>query len=142
MATSTGNKPISKASRPKVTTIQTERVDALIVSARKSRDERMGGYRERSLSLHPWVCARCARAFNRENLSELTVHHKDHNHDNNPSDGSNWENLCIYCHDNEHARYEEHQASFPGGGRGESSDSTATYHPFANLKELLARKQA
>ena len=23
---------------------------------------------------------------------------------NNPPDGSNWENLCIYCHDDEHSR--------------------------------------
>ena len=32
------------------------------------------------------------------------MHHKDHNHDNNPPDGSNWELLCLYCHDNEHSR--------------------------------------
>ena len=35
------------------------------------------------------------------------MHHKDGNHDNNPPDGSNWELLCIYCHENEHARYED-----------------------------------
>jgi hypothetical protein len=23
---------------------------------------------------------------------------------NNPPDGSNWENLCVYCHDDEHSR--------------------------------------
>jgi hypothetical protein len=23
---------------------------------------------------------------------------------NNPPDGSNWENLCVYCHDDEHHR--------------------------------------
>jgi len=32
------------------------------------------------------------------------VHHKDGNPRNNPKDGSNWENLCIYCHDDEHSR--------------------------------------
>jgi hypothetical protein len=37
-------------------------------------------------------------------VRELTVHHRDHNHDNNPPDGSNWELLCLYCHDNEHQR--------------------------------------
>ena len=34
------------------------------------------------------------------------VHHRDHNDDNNPSDGSNWELLCLYCHENQHARYQ------------------------------------
>jgi len=34
-----------------------------------------------------------------KNLRELTVHHKDHDHHNNPSDGSNRELLCLYCHD-------------------------------------------
>ena len=27
---------------------------------------------------------------------------------NNPPDDSNWELLCVYCHDNEHARYVDH----------------------------------
>ncbi|MBF0341503.1 MAG: HNH nuclease family protein [Magnetococcales bacterium] len=130
----------SKSLRPRTTAIQSNRVDQLIASARKSREDRMTGYRERSLSIHPWVCARCGRAFVRENLSELTVHHKDHNHDNNPNDGSNWENLCLYCHDNEHSRYEEHHASLQGQKLEESSESVAMHHPFANLKELLAKK--
>ncbi|MBF0613838.1 MAG: HNH nuclease family protein [Magnetococcales bacterium] len=130
----------SRPARPRATTIRSDRVDQLIQSARQSRDERMVGYRERSLAIHPWVCARCGRSFNRENLTELTVHHKDHNHDNNPSDGSNWENLCIYCHDNEHARHEEHAASSRVSVSLESSDSPATHNPFANLKELLTRK--
>jgi len=34
----------------------------------------------------------------------LTVHHKDSNHQNNPTDGSNWENLCVYCHEDVHSR--------------------------------------
>src|ERR1044071_1959021 len=34
-----------------------------------------------------------------------TSFRSDHNHDNNPPDGSNWELLCLYCHDNEHQRY-------------------------------------
>ncbi|MBF0271480.1 MAG: HNH nuclease family protein [Magnetococcales bacterium] len=131
----------NKSVRPKATAIRQDRVDQLIVSARKSRDERMAGYRERSLSIHPWVCARCGRSFVRENLTELTVHHKDHNHDNNPVDGSNWENLCLYCHDNEHSRYEEQQGSHNSQGSEESSESRATHHPFANLKALLERKR-
>ncbi len=62
------------------------------------------GYREQSLKLHGWICAKCGREFERENLHLLTVHHKDGNHHNNPPDGSNWENLCVYCHDDEHSR--------------------------------------
>jgi len=61
-------------------------------------------YREKSLKLHGWICAKCGREFERENLHLLTVHHRDGNHHNNPPDGSNWENLCAYCHDDEHSR--------------------------------------
>jgi len=77
----------------------------LVASARKSRDEREKGYREQSLKLHPWVCARCGKEFTRANLHLLTVHHKDHDHDHNPADGSNWENLCVYCHEAEHTTH-------------------------------------
>ncbi len=62
------------------------------------------GYRERSLKLHGLICAKCGREFEYANKHLLTVHHKDGNHHNNPSDGSNWENLCVYCHDDEHSR--------------------------------------
>ena len=61
-------------------------------------------YRERSLRLHGWICAKCGREFELADLHLLTVHHKDGNHNYNPPDGSNWENLCIYCHDDEHSR--------------------------------------
>lgn len=61
-------------------------------------------YREQSLKIHGWICAKCGREFERENLQLLTVHHKDGNHHNNPPNGSNWENLCVYCHDDEHSR--------------------------------------
>ncbi len=61
-------------------------------------------YREQSLKIHGWICAKCGREFERENLQLLTVHHRDGNHHNNPPDGSNWENLCVYCHDDEHSR--------------------------------------
>ena len=65
-------------------------------------------YRAKALKMYPWICGRCTREFTRENLRELTVHHRDHDHDNNPPDGSNWELLCVYCHDNEHARFVDH----------------------------------
>jgi len=59
-------------------------------------------YRERSLKIHGFICARCGREFDQKTSHLLTVHHKDKNHLNNPPDGSNWENLCVYCHDEEH----------------------------------------
>lgn len=62
------------------------------------------GYREKSLAIHGLVCARCGREFPGSKRSLLTVHHKDGNHHNNPADGSNWENLCAYCHEDVHSR--------------------------------------
>ncbi|MFX0196425.1 MAG: YajD family HNH nuclease, partial [Candidatus Hodarchaeota archaeon] len=61
-------------------------------------------YRERSLEIHGLICAKCAREFDDKDRHLLTVHHKDGNPGNNPPDGSNWENLCIYCHEDEHSR--------------------------------------
>ena len=61
-------------------------------------------YRERSLAIHGLVCARCGREFAESKRNLLTVHHKDSNHQNNPTDGSNWENLCVYCHEDVHSR--------------------------------------
>jgi len=63
-----------------------------------------GDYRERSLALHGLICGRCGREFATANRHLLTVHHKDGNHQNNPADGSNWENLCVYCHEDVHSR--------------------------------------
>jgi len=73
------------------------------------RETRKGGssastYRERSLKIHGLICAKCGREFSYRNRHLLTVHHKDGNHRNNPPDGSNWENLCAYCHEDEHSR--------------------------------------
>jgi len=71
---------------------------------REARETAKGGYREQSLRLHGLICAKCGREFDDENRHLLTVHHKDGNPNNNPPDGSNWENLCVYCHDDEHSR--------------------------------------
>jgi predicted HNH restriction endonuclease len=61
-------------------------------------------YREKSLAIHGLVCARCGREFDESKRQLLTVHHKDGDHQNNPTNGSNWENLCIYCHEDVHSR--------------------------------------
>ena len=91
-------------------------------------------YRERALKLFPWLCTRCVREFPASRLRELTVHHKDGNHDNNPLDGSNWELLCLYCHENEHARVTDAKA---GGSVREATKAPATHNPLASLGELL-----
>ena len=76
-----------------------------VVSKLKSmQPKHQTDYRRRSLEIHGWICAKCGREFDSSNLHLLTVHHRDGNHKNNPPDGSNWENLCVYCHDDEHSR--------------------------------------
>ena len=103
----------------------------------KYNAERETGYRERALKLYPWICGRCAREFDRKGLSELTVHHVDHNHDNNPNDGSNCELLCIYCHDEEHTKFER----FVRYGSAEEAEvKPATYNPFSDLKAKMEAK--
>lgn len=92
-------------------------------------------YRDQALKLFPWVCGRCGREFSGKRLRELTVHHKDHNHSNNPPDGSNWELLCIYCHENEHARQRDAEGRSPV----EKEVAPATHNPFAGLAGLLKK---
>jgi 5-methylcytosine-specific restriction endonuclease McrA len=111
----------------------------IVAEARRERQQREQGYRERALKIFPAVCARCGREFSGKRLRELTVHHRDHNHDNNPPDGSNWELLCIYCHDNEHSRLTEAQWSDGSTAAGES-DTPLTHRPFAVLGDLLKKK--
>ena len=95
-------KPGRRAKAPASTS--TSKVEAIIREAKQASLARSVDYRARSLALSGWICARCAREFERENLHLLTVHHKDGNHENNPPNGSNWENLCVYCHEAEHTR--------------------------------------
>ena len=115
------------------------RLDRVVADAIRNRQTRESGYREQALKIYPWICGRCSREFTRENLRELTVHHKDHNHDNNPSNGSNWELLCLYCHDNEHARELDAEAARLAGVTSKDANNRATAQPFANLKDLLKR---
>ena len=114
-----------------------DRLDRIVAQARRAALERGQGYREQALKLYPWICGRCGREFTSSNLRELTVHHRDHDHENNAADGSNWELLCLYCHDNEHQRQLEAQA---GGGAGRDAAGRATHSPFAGLKAMLERK--
>src|SRR5215470_13770686 len=86
------------------TSVPTVGTAALVSAARESARARQQSYRARSLAIHGWICAKCAREFDESTLHLLTVHHRDGNHHNNPPDGSNWENLCVYCHDDEHSR--------------------------------------
>jgi 5-methylcytosine-specific restriction endonuclease McrA len=113
--------------------------DRMIAEAVRNRREREQGYREQALKLYPWVCGRCGREFTHTNLHQLTVHHRDHNHDNNPKNGSNWELLCLYCHDNEHARELDAEAARLAGAANAAGSMRATSQPFADLKELLRK---
>jgi hypothetical protein len=94
-------------------------------------------YRSQALKILPWICARCAREFDGKRVRELTVHHRDGDHHNNPPDGSNWEMLCIYCHENEHARFEDSRNS----GSGSELPDPATHRPLGKLADLLKKKK-
>jgi HNH endonuclease len=114
--------------------------EQLIVEARNNRELREQGYREQALKLFPHVCGRCGREFEGKKLRELTVHHRNHNHDDNPPDGSNWELLCLYCHDNEHQEYMD-ESTFGKTTPGGVSKPSTTYKPFAGLDDLLKNKK-
>jgi len=120
--------------------INTQKLDQVVADAHRAREERQKGYREQSLRIHPWICGRCGREFNHKNLHELTVHHKDHNHDHNPSDGSNWENLCLYCHDYEHQKHEEFLRGV-GAAKETKGGKVVTHNPFADLKAMLGNRE-
>jgi 5-methylcytosine-specific restriction endonuclease McrA len=113
------------------------KLDRIVAEARRAAEQREQGYRERALKMYPWICGRCSREFTRANVQELTVHHRNHNHDDNPADGSNWELLCVYCHDNEHSRYIDNVV---GSSLAENATPVATGNPFADLKAMLESK--
>ena len=117
-----------------------KRGEQIIAEARRNRARREKDYREQALKLFDRVCARCGREFEGKRLRELTVHHKDHNHHNNPPDGSNWELLCVYCHDNEHSRHKDAQWLEPGVAEGRD-EGKLTHQPFENLAKLLQAKE-
>jgi len=111
----------------------------ILAEARQLRAWRGNLYRDPALKILPWICAWCGREFTSKKLHELTVHHKDHNHNNNPPDGSNWELLCMYCHESEHSRSLDREASGETAVH-EDEDRPATYKPFADLKKLGKKK--
>ncbi|MBF0104941.1 MAG: HNH nuclease family protein [Deltaproteobacteria bacterium] len=106
----------------------------------QDHEKKIRGYRERALKLYPHCCGHCGREFEGKQLRELTVHHKDHNHDNNPNDGSNWELLCIYCHENEHSSHADAAWLKEADTIEDAKTETSTYKPFADLEKLLKKK--
>ena len=117
-----------------------DRLEQAVAEVRRNQQQREQDYREQAFKIYPLICARCGREFTGKKLRELTVHHKDHNHDNNPTDGSNWELLCIYCHDNEHSRYLD-QEWYDEPTPGDEQEPPSTYKPFSDLEALLKDKK-
>ena len=111
------------------------KLDQILAEAQRRRET---SYREKALKMYPHTCGRCGREFSGKRLSELTVHHRDHNHDNNPEDGSNWELLCLFCHDNEHSRYTDQQY-FAEGSTATPQAAKTTYKAFGDLASLLKK---
>ena len=112
------------------------KLDKVLAEAR----EKEKTYRERALKMYPWICAKCGREFDGKRLRELTVHHRDHNHDNNPPDGSNWELLCLYCHDNEHSR-DQVAEWYDSGSEKTKKKETYGNNPFEGLDSLLKKNK-
>lgn len=93
-----------RARTPKTVVLPTAEQAALLVKKMRAAVDSNDNYRTKSLRINGAICAKCGREFDDASLNLLTVHHRDGNHHNNPPDGSNWENLCIHCHDDEHSR--------------------------------------
>jgi predicted HNH restriction endonuclease len=99
-----GNVKVQKKSNSPVAGKE-KSAEELVREIKKSQKANLDDdYRGKSLAINGLVCARCGREFTESNRHLLTVHHKDGNHENNPADGSNWENLCVYCHEDIHSR--------------------------------------
>ena len=127
--------------KPRGTPLSPEKQAALLAKIRRDAEIRQSGYRERALRLFPHVCASCGREFSGKRLVELTVHHKNHNHDDNPPDGSNWELLCLYCHDHEHEKYKL-AGLVDGYAQAETRAAARMADPFAKLDQLLDPKKS
>jgi len=118
-----------------------ERQARILAELRRDHDLRQKSYRERALGLFPHICARCGREFAGKRLRELTVHHKDHDYHNNPPNGSNWELLCLYCHDHEHEK--DRIGNYHDGTVADNKQpSPAVFKPFEGLDTLLKPKDS
>jgi hypothetical protein len=116
-----------------------DRLDRIVLGARREAEKRAAGYRAQALKLFPWVCGGCARTFTNANLQLLEVHHKNSNHDDNPPDGSNWELLCTYCHEHEHSKLKDMAGRTETGNV--AAPATSTFNPFADLKAMMESKK-
>jgi hypothetical protein len=112
----------------------------IMAELRRDREVRDQSYRGRALALFPHVCARCAREFSGKRLRELTVHHKDGDYKHNPPDGSNWELLCLYCHDHEHEKADT--AGQCAMSPADTPSSTKGFSPFSGLDSILGSGSA
>ena len=113
-----------------------DELDPIVAEFRRDKAREEGSYRARGLKLLPHVCGHCGREFEGKRLRELTVHHKDVDPTNNPPDGSNWELLCLYCHDEEHQTYlskSEYNRTSSSGNQ----EPTLGHNPFEGLRGLL-----
>jgi 5-methylcytosine-specific restriction endonuclease McrA len=110
-----------------------------LAELRRDVAKQKAGYRAKALALYPHLCASCGREFSIKRLKELTVHHKDHNHENNPQDGSNWELLCIYCHDHEHEKRLD--ARHINAGTVEKHEASTFASPFEGLDSLMGKEK-
>ncbi len=125
---------------PKKRQASTEQRRADMMAAlQQERGEQARSYREQALKMFPHVCQRCGREFSGKRLRELTVHHKDNNHMNNPPDGSNWALLCLYCHDDEHGTYEQ-RGLYAEDAATLRTEPSLEHQPFAALKDMIKPK--
>ncbi|HNT87148.1 MAG TPA: YajD family HNH nuclease [Candidatus Hydrogenedentes bacterium] len=120
--------------RPRKPRPDPEKRAEILAEVHRNRLLREQGYREQALRLFPHVCARCGREFSGNELRELTVHHKDGNHLNNPPDGGNWELLCLYCHDAEHQTPLQ-RAHYESDPLARGTEPPLTFRAFEGLKD-------
>jgi hypothetical protein len=121
---------------PRNQRLDPEKRAQILAEVHRNQALREKSYREQALKIFPHVCGRCGREFSGKRLRELTVHHKDNDHMNNPPDGSNWELLCLYCHDNEHETPQQRD-HYEGSPMGSGSKPTLSFRAFEGLKDLL-----
>jgi hypothetical protein len=111
-----------------------KRAAEVLAGLRRDKAVKEKGYRAQALKIFPHICGSCGREFSGKRLRELTVHHKDSDYKNNPPDGSNWELLCLFCHDHEH---EKHKMKGYGSSEPARQESSPFASPFDSLGDAL-----